>query len=101
MKAQCEGYFQEAKWCHEKYIPTYDEYLNDAAITTAGYTLMSGTAFLGMADFATKSVFEWVSQTPKPIKASCIIGRLIGDMASFKVSFFKLFYLDILLIKII
>ncbi|XP_057539368.1 (-)-germacrene D synthase-like isoform X1 [Amaranthus tricolor] len=85
MKAQCQGYFQEAKWCHEKYIPTYDEYLNDAAIITAGYTLMSGTAFLGMAEFATKSVFEWVSQTPKPIKASCIIGRLIGDMASFKI----------------
>ncbi|XP_010694277.2 (-)-drimenol synthase [Beta vulgaris subsp. vulgaris] len=85
MKAQCRGYFQEAKWCHEKYVPTYDEYLNDAAITTAGYTLMSGTTFLGMGEFATKAVFEWARETPKPIKASCIIGRLIGDMASYKI----------------
>ncbi|XP_021754889.1 probable sesquiterpene synthase [Chenopodium quinoa] len=85
MKAQCQGYFQEAKWCHEKYVPTYDEYLNDAAIRTAGYTLMSGTTFLGMGDLATKAAFEWVSQTPKPVKASCMIGRLIGDMASYKI----------------
>uniref|UniRef100_A0A803MH01 Uncharacterized protein n=1 Tax=Chenopodium quinoa TaxID=63459 RepID=A0A803MH01_CHEQI len=85
MKAQCRGYFQEAKWCHEKYVPTYDEYLNDAAIRTAGYTLMSGTTFLGMGELATKAAFEWVSQTPKPIKASCMIGRLIGDMASYKI----------------
>lgn len=85
MKAQCRGYFQEAKWCNEKYIPTYDEYLNDAAITTAGYTLMSGATFLGMGELATKAAFEWVSQTPKPVKASCIIGRLIGDMASYKI----------------
>ncbi|XP_056683474.1 (-)-drimenol synthase isoform X2 [Spinacia oleracea] len=85
MKAQCRGYFQEAKWCQEKYVPTYDEYLNDAAITTAGYTLMSGTTFLGMGEFATTEAFEWVTQTPKPVKASCIIGRLIGDMASYKI----------------
>ncbi|KAK9689061.1 hypothetical protein RND81_09G032500 [Saponaria officinalis] len=84
MKAQCRGYFQEAKWCNQKYVPSYHEYLDSAAITTAGYTLMSATTFLGMGELATKDAFEWVSQTPKPVKASCIIGRLIGDIASYK-----------------
>lgn len=85
MKAHNQAYFQEAKWCHNKYVPTYDEYMRDAAITTAGYTMMSATTFLGMGEIATEEVFKWVSQTPKPVKASCIIGRLIGDIASHKI----------------
>ncbi|XP_074321458.1 (-)-drimenol synthase-like [Silene latifolia] len=84
MKAQCRAYFQEAKWCNQKYVPSYDEYLDSAAITTAGYTLMSAATYLGMGELATEEAFEWLSQTPKPVKASCIIGRLIGDIASYK-----------------
>ncbi|XP_074318954.1 (-)-drimenol synthase-like [Silene latifolia] len=84
MKAQCRAYLQEAKWCNQKYVPSYDEYLESAAITTSGYTLFSAATYLGMGELASEEAFEWVSQTPKPVKVSCIIGRLIGDIASHK-----------------
>ncbi|KAH9626785.1 hypothetical protein KSS87_001944 [Heliosperma pusillum] len=84
MKEQCRAYIQEAKWCNQKYVPSYDEYLNSAAITTAGYTIMSAAIYLGMGELATEEAFKWVSQTPKPVRASCIIGRVVGDIASHK-----------------
>ncbi|KAH9626779.1 hypothetical protein KSS87_001938 [Heliosperma pusillum] len=62
MKAQCRAYFQEAKWCNQKYVPSYDEYLDSAAITTAGYTLMSAATYLGMGELATKEAFEWLEK---------------------------------------
>lgn len=84
VKAQCQAYFQEAKWLHENYVPNYDEYMEGAAITSAGYTVFSAVAFLDMGKIATEEAFEWVSQTPKVVKASCIISRLMNDIASHK-----------------
>lgn len=83
MKAGCQAYFREAKWLHEKYIPTYDEYMETANVTL-GYSLLTGVAFLGMGRLATDEAFQWASQTVGLIKNACIIGRLISDIASHK-----------------
>ncbi|MED6198498.1 hypothetical protein PIB30_066826 [Stylosanthes scabra] len=76
-----EAYLVEAKWCHESYIPTYDEYKTNGI--SAGYPLFT-TAFIALGEFATKEILDWVSSYPKIIKAVSIIGRLTNDTASHK-----------------
>lgn len=75
-------YYQEAIWCHEKYTPTCDEYLEKAAIVSFGYELGTMVCFLSMGEFATKEAFEWVKGNPKATRAAGVIGRLMDDMAS-------------------
>ncbi|XP_072081407.1 probable terpene synthase 2 isoform X2 [Arachis hypogaea] len=78
-----QAYLVEAKWCHRGYIPTYDEYKVNGAISS---TLpLQIIAFLGLAGFATKEVFDWVMSDTKIVKAVSLIGRLMDDMASHKV----------------
>ncbi|XP_016169327.1 probable terpene synthase 2 [Arachis ipaensis] len=78
-----QSYLVEAKWCHRGYIPTYDEYKVNGAISS---TLpLQIIAFLGLAGFATKEVFDWIIMSdPKIVKAVSLIGRLMDDMASHK-----------------
>ncbi|MED6123095.1 hypothetical protein PIB30_046056 [Stylosanthes scabra] len=77
-----QSYLVEAKWCHEAYIPTYDEYKENGVISS---TLpLQIIAFLGLAGFATKQVCDWIISDPKIVKAVSLIGRLKDDMASHK-----------------
>ena len=73
----------EAKWCHEGYIPTYDEY----KVNGVGYSgcPLIITAFIGLGEFATKEVLDWIFNDLTIIKAASIIGRLLNDLASHKV----------------
>ena len=92
MKAHCQAYIEEAKCLHEKYIPTYDECMKTAHLSL-GYTSLTGVAFLGMGRLATDEAFQWTSQTVGPVKESCVIGRLMSDVASRKVCTIHLFFL--------
>uniref|UniRef100_A0A7C9DYN4 (+)-delta-cadinene synthase n=1 Tax=Opuntia streptacantha TaxID=393608 RepID=A0A7C9DYN4_OPUST len=83
-KAQCRSYYQEAKWLHDKYVPTYEEHMVAVGITTAGTALLSATALLGIREIAGEEPFKWISQTPKLVKASCVIGRLLNDIVGCK-----------------
>ncbi|KAL8162410.1 hypothetical protein V2J09_013899 [Rumex salicifolius] len=82
IKELSKVYYQEAKWCHDKQSPTYDEYMEKAAIKSFGYNLLTLTSFLGMGEVASKEVFEWARGNPKAIRASSIIARLMDDMVS-------------------
>nr|ALO69830.1 putative sesquiterpene synthase [Persicaria minor] len=82
MIQMCRVYYQEAKWCHEKYSPTCDEYLEKASIVSFGYNLGTVVCFLGMGDVATKEAFEWARGNPKVVRAAGIIGRLMDDIGS-------------------
>ena len=85
MKVQCQCYMREATWLHEKYVPTYDEYMEDLGILTASSVFLSTTAFLGMGKMANEQAIEWVTRTPKLLKASCVIDRLLNDIVGRKV----------------
>ncbi|MED6167492.1 hypothetical protein PIB30_003463 [Stylosanthes scabra] len=77
-----QTYLVEAKWCHEGYIPTYDEYkVNGTISSTLPLQIIT---FLGLGGFATKEVFDWIISDPKIVKAVSLIGRLMDDMASHK-----------------
>ena len=84
MKIQVRAYFQEAKWFHQKYTPTLDEYMS-LSLVTSGYFMAETISFLGMGDLITKESFEWLFSSPKIVKASELIARLMDDMASHKV----------------
>ncbi|XP_031270337.1 (-)-germacrene D synthase-like [Pistacia vera] len=83
MQRIVQGYFSEAKWLNEGYIPTFEEYTSLAAETSA-VELITSVAFLGMDDIATKEDFDWISTNPKIINAAKLIGRLMGDIGSHK-----------------
>ncbi|XLT31581.1 hypothetical protein HN873_062873 [Arachis hypogaea] len=78
-----QGYMDEARWCHEGYIPPYDEYKVVASVT-AGYEPLT-VMFIALGEFATKETLYWVSNNiPLILLASSLIARLTNDLASHK-----------------
>ncbi|XP_044507255.1 (-)-germacrene D synthase-like [Mangifera indica] len=83
MKTLVRNYFIEAKWCHENYVPTVDEYMTVAMVSNA-YAMLTTNSFVGMGDVATKEAFEWSVSNPKLLRAASVICRLMDDIASHK-----------------
>ncbi|RDX75093.1 (-)-germacrene D synthase, partial [Mucuna pruriens] len=61
------AYLVEAKWRHEVYIPTYQEYKINGAISST-YPLQI-TSFLLLTNFSTQEVFDWTLSDPTILKA--------------------------------
>ncbi|ONI12902.1 hypothetical protein PRUPE_4G190700 [Prunus persica] len=79
-KVLVRAYFRKAKWFHQKYTPTMDDYMS-AALNASNFTLAT-TSFVGMGDIATKYSMDWVFDDPKMVKAASLIGRIMNDMKS-------------------
>lgn len=85
MKQLSQAYFIEAKWYHENYVPTFEEYMENALIS-AGYIMVTITSFVGiLGEIVTEEIFNWASNNPKIVKASSTIARLMDDIVSHKV----------------
>ncbi|KAH1083432.1 hypothetical protein J1N35_023193 [Gossypium stocksii] len=84
MKQQPQVFFVEAKWFHENYIPTMEEYM-PIALLSCGYLQLAIASFVGMEDSITKETFNWAVNEPKIIRASNIICRLMSDIVGHKV----------------
>ncbi|XP_023539491.1 (-)-germacrene D synthase-like [Cucurbita pepo subsp. pepo] len=82
-KRQCRVYFMEAKWYHEGYVPSMEEYMKVSIVSTC-YYLFAPISFLGMGVAASEEAFKWVESDPMMLKASGIIGRLMNDITSHK-----------------
>ena len=76
---------QEAKWLRKDYTAKFDEYKENAILSSAYYTMMAMT-FAGMGDFAKLDAFEWLSSHPKIRIASEIICQFTNDITSYEVS---------------
>ncbi|KAL6318349.1 hypothetical protein AAG906_039441 [Vitis piasezkii] len=83
MKNQVRAYFAEAKWLHEEHVPTFEEYLR-VALVSSGYCILATTSFVGMGEIATKEAFDWVTSNPKIMSSSNFIARLMDDIKSHK-----------------
>ncbi|XP_057968279.1 (-)-germacrene D synthase-like [Malania oleifera] len=83
MKSQARVYLAEAKWFDEKHMPTMEEYMR-LALLTSGYPMLAMTSLVGMGDIVTKDTFEWIVANPNIVTASSIICRLMDDMVSHK-----------------
>uniref|UniRef100_M4FGX6 Terpene synthase metal-binding domain-containing protein n=1 Tax=Brassica campestris TaxID=3711 RepID=M4FGX6_BRACM len=64
LKSTANGYMQEAKWLRKDYTAKFDEYKENAILSSAYYTMMAMT-FAGMGDFTKLDAFEWLSSHPK------------------------------------
>nr|QWB49540.1 terpene synthase 6 [Aquilaria sinensis] len=69
----------EAKWYHQNFTPSVEEYMQVALVSVATSFLVP-TLFIGMGEIATRDVFEWVGSYPKIIAAASIIPRLHDDI---------------------
>ncbi|KAF8026087.1 hypothetical protein BT93_F2792 [Corymbia citriodora subsp. variegata] len=81
MKKLVRAYFAEAKWFHQGHVPTMQEYMAVALVTSA-YEMLSTTSFVGMGDLATKDAFDWLLGGPKMVKASATVCRFMDDIVS-------------------
>lgn len=77
-------YYTEAKWFNEGYVPSLNEYLSNALISTDYYAI-TVVSFVGMGEIADKKAFEWLQTRPKNVVSSEIISRLMDDVVSHKV----------------
>ncbi|XP_006363765.1 (-)-germacrene D synthase-like [Solanum tuberosum] len=84
MKKLLKAYFQEAKWYHAKDVPTMEQYIKNG-IPSSTYLLLATTSWLGMGDAATKDAFDWISNEPTILVASCIIARLLNDLVTHEI----------------
>ncbi|KAK4490036.1 hypothetical protein RD792_000690 [Penstemon davidsonii] len=83
MKKMVNGYFEEAKWLFNNYIPTMEEYMK-VALVTGGYPTLSTTSLVGMVgDVVTKEYFEWIINEPPIVQAASTICRLMDDMVGY------------------
>ncbi|XP_052178614.1 (-)-germacrene D synthase-like [Diospyros lotus] len=83
MKKQVRANFEEAKWFHQGYTPSMEEYMQ-VALVTCGYEILSTNSFVGMGDMATQEAFDWVSSCPLIVRASTVICRLTNDIVGHK-----------------
>ncbi|KAK4721985.1 hypothetical protein R3W88_012218 [Solanum pinnatisectum] len=83
MKEIVKSYYIEAEWFLEGKIPSFKEYLSNALITGT-YYLLAPTSLLGMKS-TSKKTFDWIMNKPKILVASAIIGRVIDDIATYKI----------------
>ncbi|KAF5478807.1 hypothetical protein F2P56_005337 [Juglans regia] len=84
MKILVRAYFDEAKSFHAKHIPTMEEYMRVALVSSA-YPTLTIMSFLGMGDqIVTEETLVWAFSDPKIITASSAIARLSNDIKSHK-----------------
>ena len=84
MKILVRAYFEEAKWFHQGYVPTMEEYMQ-VALVTGAYKILATTSFVGMGELATKEAFDWVSNDPLIVQAASVVSRLTDDIVGHKV----------------
>ncbi|KAG2682116.1 hypothetical protein I3760_11G176200 [Carya illinoinensis] len=83
MKNQVRAYHHEAKWFHQKYIPTMDEYMPLALVTSA-YAMLATTSLVRMGELVTKDSFKWLFSDPKIVVTSAVVCQLMDDIVSHK-----------------
>ncbi|KAK9025819.1 hypothetical protein V6N11_038674 [Hibiscus sabdariffa] len=81
MKNQVRAYFLEAQWFYTLHVPTLEEYMELATVTSA-YPMLATTSYVGMGDVATEEAFAWISSDPKILTGSTILCRLTDDIIS-------------------
>ncbi|KAL7168653.1 hypothetical protein ACSBR2_038986 [Camellia fascicularis] len=83
MKNLVRGYFEEAKWFHKGYVPSIEEYMRVALVTSC-CTMLTTTSLVGMGEVVSKEAFDWVSSDPLIVQASSVVCRLMDDIVSHK-----------------
>ncbi|CAJ2654923.1 unnamed protein product [Trifolium pratense] len=76
-----KAFLQEARWCHDKQLPKFDDYLNNAWVSASGVVLLTHTYFL-LNHSLTKEGLEYLENCHMLLKRPSIIFRLCNDLAT-------------------
>ncbi|XP_058220649.1 sesquiterpene synthase Cop-like [Rhododendron vialii] len=79
VKDMTRGYLAEAKWYHEGYVPSFEEYM-PTAILSGGQQALAITFLLGMGELATKEALDWLYTDPLIVQGASVVGRLMDDV---------------------
>jgi hypothetical protein len=82
-----EYYLQEARWSSHRYLPSFAEHLYVSSISS-GIPALAPAVLMGVHDgdgVATKEALEWACAIPDLLLASGEVGRLLNDIAAWKV----------------
>ncbi|XP_068667929.1 alpha-terpineol synthase, chloroplastic-like [Aristolochia californica] len=77
----CKAYLKEAKWYNEGYMPTLDEYIENAVISISG-SVMLGNAYFSLKANITDETLRSLVNLPEVIKWSSLILRLCDDLGT-------------------
>ncbi|CAK8576235.1 unnamed protein product [Lathyrus sativus] len=76
-----KAFLQEAKWCNNKHIPKFDDYLNNAWVSVSGVVLLTHSYFL-LNHSITKEGLEYLENCHLLLQRPSIIFRLCNDLAT-------------------
>ncbi|CAL4914513.1 unnamed protein product [Urochloa decumbens] len=82
-KLSSKYYLDEAKWCSEKYAPSFKEHV-EVSVMSSGFPTLAVVLLMGAGDLATKEAFEWAIDVPDVVSASGEVARFLNDIASYK-----------------
>nr|XP_043621321.1 (E)-beta-farnesene synthase-like [Erigeron canadensis] len=82
-KEYTRSLLKEAKWLNDGYMPTLDEHIGNSLVT-GGYPVIIARSYVGGGDMVNEETFKWVATFPPVVKASCLIIRLMNDIATHK-----------------
>ncbi|KAI8552714.1 hypothetical protein RHMOL_Rhmol06G0288200 [Rhododendron molle] len=80
LKDMARAYLAEAKWYHDGYVPTMEEYM-PVGQASSGVRSLFTVSFVGMGELATKAAFDWTRSDPLIAQGTEVIGRLMDDVA--------------------
>ncbi|KDP31578.1 hypothetical protein JCGZ_14803 [Jatropha curcas] len=81
VKKQVGAYIIEARWFNNDYVPTFEEYISNAVISST-YPILITLSFCAMGEVASKQVFDWLFTEPKLLYTASGLARLIDDIMS-------------------
>ncbi|KAG2551746.1 hypothetical protein PVAP13_9KG454600 [Panicum virgatum] len=76
-------YLDEAKWCSEKYAPSFEEHV-EVSVMSSGFPTLAVVLLMGAGDLATREAFEWAIGEPAVVSASGEVARFLNDIASYR-----------------
>nr|USM07607.1 beta-selinene synthase [Cymbopogon martinii] len=82
-KLLSKSYLDEAKWCSEKYAPSFKEHM-EVSVMSSAFPTLAVVLLVGAGDMATREVFEWAIGVPDVVRASGEAARFLNDIASYK-----------------
>jgi (-)-alpha-terpineol synthase len=80
----CKSYLLEAKWYHNGYTPSLQEYIQNAWISISGPVIL-GHAYFFVTNPVTKEALDCLKEYPNIIRWSSMILRLANDLGTFEV----------------
>uniref|UniRef100_A0A2C9WC61 Terpene synthase metal-binding domain-containing protein n=2 Tax=Manihot esculenta TaxID=3983 RepID=A0A2C9WC61_MANES len=83
LKEMVKGYFVEAQWFNDGYVPPFYEFMHNG-LYTSGHGAIPAISFIRLENIVGNKEYEWVESNPKIVKSVKLLSRLINDITKRK-----------------